>query len=174
MPSALSPWLMLRALRGRAGQVGRKAVAELGIDELGDLAVEKVGQVRDGVLERVHGEGDVAAVEMAAVQDLSAIGVDDGIVVRTIQLVLDDLPKEGQGVLEDSDDVRRAAKAIPVLKPALVAANGPRLPRSDAQAGGDALLAGMGLHGKKCGVKVLGIAGHGLHGKGADAGAQLR
>ena len=69
--SALRPWLI--AARGPvdAGQVGRQAVVVAGVDQQRHLAIQQVGHVGHGVFHAVHREGDVAAIEMAAVQDAS-------------------------------------------------------------------------------------------------------
>jgi hypothetical protein len=51
-----------------AGQVLRQAVVVSAVDQQRELAVHQVGEIGDGRFQGVHGEGDMAAVEMAAVQ----------------------------------------------------------------------------------------------------------
>ena len=50
-------------------QVRRQAVAVAAIDQQRHLPVEQIGQIGHGVFHAVHGKGDVAAVEVTAVQD---------------------------------------------------------------------------------------------------------
>ena len=85
---ALNPWCAARAPTG-ADQIGGQAVVGHRVAQHGHLPIEQVGDVGDGRLQAVHREGDVAAVEVAAVQDLVALGVDDGVVVDAVELGLE-------------------------------------------------------------------------------------
>ena len=82
-----------RRLRWRAGQVARQAVVVAGVDQQSELAIEQVGDVADQVLQAVHGEGDMAAVEVPAVQGALGFGVEQRVVVGAVQLDLDELPQ---------------------------------------------------------------------------------
>src|SRR5690606_22672090 len=68
----------------RAGQVARQTVVVAGVDQQGELAVEQVGDVGHQVLQAVHREGDVPAVEVATVQHALGVAVDDRVVVGAV------------------------------------------------------------------------------------------
>ena len=112
---ALKPWWAARSGVGARHQVRGQAVARPGVAEQRELAVEEVGDVRDGGLEPVHRERDVAAVEVAAVEDVAGVGVDERVVVRAVDLDLERAPHGGQRVEQHADHVRRAADRVAVL-----------------------------------------------------------
>src|SRR5690606_41592753 len=67
-------------------EVGRQALVRQRVVEQRELPVEQVGDVRDGRLERVGREAGVPAVEVAAVERLARLGVDDRVVVDAVEL----------------------------------------------------------------------------------------
>jgi hypothetical protein len=84
-----------RALATASGEVLRQSMVVLVVDQQGQLAVQQVGEIGHRGLQRVHGEGDVAAVEMPAVQHQFGITVDQRVVVGAVELVLDVLAHPG-------------------------------------------------------------------------------
>ena len=161
-----------RALAAGAGQVGRQAVVVARVHQQRQLAVQQVGQVGDGRLQRIHRHRDMAAVEMAAMQHALANRIDQRVVVGAVELVLDQLPQPGQRVFHDADDVRRAAQRVAILQPLLVA-RGAVARQVAAQALRHALLAGMRLGGEERLVEVVRVARAGDHVHRGDAGGQV-
>ncbi len=81
------------------------------------MPIEEIGDTRARGFERIHDEGNVSAVELAAVQNQARVDIDDRVVVDAVQLVLDVPPHPRQSVAHHADDVRRAAYGIPILQP---------------------------------------------------------
>ena len=132
------------ARRRRARQVARQAVVEVHVDQQRELPVHQIGQIGDRDFQRVHRERDMAAVEVAAVQHALVVGIDQRVVVRAVQLVLDVAAHPGQAHRAHADHVRRAADRIAVLQtmPRRVVAPG----QIGANPGGGFGLARVRLH----------------------------
>ncbi len=162
------------ALAGHAGQVGRQALAVAGVDQQRHLAVQQVGEVGHRVLHAVHGKGDVATVEVAAMQHTLAFGVDDGVVVGAVQLILDAVAEERQRVRQHADHVRRAADRITVLQALAVAFQLAGVLQVLAQPGRHVLHAGMRLHREQGFVEVVVVAVQRERGQRRDARDQAR
>ena len=159
-------------LAAGAGEVARQAAVELDVHQLGQLAIEQIGQVGHRRLHAVHGHGDVAAIEVAAVHHMLPLSVDEGVVIGAVEFVFDELAPPGQAVGHHPDDVGGAAQGVSVLQPVAVAG---QLARHQIrpQPGRDPLHAGMGLGRKQPLVEVEGIAPHGDADQGGDPGRQL-
>ena len=112
---ALNPWWVLRSSTS-PDEVGGQATALAGLAHEHELAVEQVGHVGHRDLERVHHEPDVAAVEVAAVDDALGLDVDDGVVADAVELDLDGGAAPAQRVDEDAEDVRGAADRVAILQ----------------------------------------------------------
>ena len=162
-----------RARPGGAGQVGGKAMVVAGIDNQRELAVQQVGHVGHRVLQRIHRERDMPAVEMAAMQDLFAFRVDQRIVVGAVEFGLDQLAQERQRVFQHADHMRCAAQRVPVLQPLLVARRTVAV-QVLAQALRHARLAGMRLGGEQHRIEMVGIAVAGQHVERRQPGGEPR
>ena len=121
------------------------------------MPVEQIGQVGHGVFQAVHGKSDVTAVEMAAMQNALAGGIDDRVVGGAVELILDKLTQPGKRVGEHADHVRRATNRVAVLQ-AFAVQRRALARQIFAQPRGHALLTAMGLYGKKRLVEMLGVA----------------
>ena len=53
------------------------------------LPVDQIGDVRDRDLEHVHRHARMAAVEIAAVQDIAGVGVEQRVVVGAVEFDLE-------------------------------------------------------------------------------------
>ena len=99
----------------------------------------------------------MAAVKVTAMQHVLAVGVDDGVVVGAVKLIVDQLAEKWQAVFEHPDNVGGAADRIAVLQAIAVArALGTRQVAPDAR--GYPLHAGMRLDRKQDLVEMIGVA----------------
>ncbi len=106
-----------RGTRGsRARQIARQAVVKIHVDQQRELPVHQIGQIGDRDFQRVHRERDMATVEVAAVQHALVVGIDQRIVVRAVQFVLDVAAHPRQGIARNADHMRRTANRIAVLQ----------------------------------------------------------
>src|ERR1039458_1121673 len=114
----------LEAVVGRRGreregnQVGWESVAHGWLAEQDQLAVKQVADVRDRVLQGVHGETDVSAVEVAPMEDLARLGINQRVVAGPIDLDLKGAAEPWEGVEEDPDHVWCTANRVPILESA--------------------------------------------------------
>jgi len=76
----LNPWWAAEFGFGEGHEVGRKSIAHGRLTQQHELAIEKVADVRHGDLECVHGKANMPAVEVAAMEDLARVGIDQGVV----------------------------------------------------------------------------------------------
>jgi hypothetical protein len=98
-----------------AGQVGGEAVVVELVDELGELREHELADVGDGEAGVVHGHADGGALEVAAVQRLAAVDVDDRVVVDGVDLALDGLGGGADDLDLGAEPLRRRAERVPVL-----------------------------------------------------------
>ena len=105
-----------RAILRRTSQVAWQPVIVLSVDKQRHLTIQQIGNVGDGVFHGVHDECDMAAVKMAAMQHEFMIRINNRIVIRAVEFRLDLTTKIGQCIIKHTDDMRRAANRIAVLK----------------------------------------------------------
>ncbi len=146
-----------RARSLHAGEIGRQAIVVTAIDQQGHLAIEQIGQIRNGIFHAVHRKRDMAAIEMPAVQNALALGIDDRIIVGAIEFVFDRLAQPRQRIRQNADHVRRTTDRIAVLQTLAVAR---RLIARQilAQPCSHALLARMRLDRKQSRIEMVGVA----------------
>jgi hypothetical protein len=140
-------------------QVRGEPAARLGHAEEAELAVDQVRDTGDRVLQTVHREGDVPAVEVAAVEHVAALGVDQRVVVDAVHLDLEGAERLLRGLDQDADHVGRAADRVAILEPL---GGGRRRVVIAAQIGADprrdALGPRVGLPGEEPRIEVAGVA----------------
>ncbi len=158
---------------GRTGQVGGQAVIVAWVCHQRELSVEQVSHAGHRRLQAVHREGDMAAVEMTAVQHALFVRIDQRIVVGAVQLGFDPLPRPIQRVFQNADHMRRAAQRIAVLQPVRVARR-VHVAKPAADRRSRTQLARMRFRRKKRRVEVIGIAIGRRDRAGGDRAAQPR
>ena len=160
------------ALALRRRQIGRQPLAVARVHQLGQLTIEQIGHIGHGILQAVHGKGDMPAVEVTAVKHTLLLGVDQWIVVGRIQLAFHQLAHERQGVFQHANHMRGAAQRIAILQAVRIAQR--RLGHQvRADAGRHALLTRVGLGGKQGLIKMVCIARNTHHIGRCDAAGQL-
>ena len=82
-----------------ADQRGAEPVAELGRHQQRDLDVDMLGEQAEMVAQLVHRDADILGEEIAGVEDLAAVRIDQRIVVGAIGLGLD-LPRRRREAVE--------------------------------------------------------------------------
>ncbi|MCY1428996.1 hypothetical protein D9M71_448970 [compost metagenome] len=87
-----------RSLFAGARQVTWQPMVVAHVHQQGELAVEQVGDVGYQCLEAVHGEGDMATVEVPAMQYPFGLSVDDRVVVGAIEFGFDEAAQPAQAV----------------------------------------------------------------------------
>ncbi|CAL5020803.1 unnamed protein product [Urochloa decumbens] len=98
-----------------AGQVGGEPVVVELVHQLGELREHELADVGDGEAGVVHGDTDGGALEVAAVERLAAVHVDDRVVVDRVDLALDGLGGGADDLDLGSQPLRRGAERVPVL-----------------------------------------------------------
>ena len=166
-----------RALERGTAEVAGQATVVAAVDQQCQLAVEQVSQVGDRRLEAIHHHRHMATVEVAAVENLAGLDIDQRIVVGAVELRLQEAAPPAEAVLDHADDVGRAARRVAVLQTRRVDWRGVdfrrrRVGQIIAQPLGHAGLTGMRLGGEQIGIEVVGVAFQRLHAEGGDARAQ--
>ena len=97
-------------------QVARQSPIGLGIDQEHHLTVAQVGYGSQRRFQPVHGKGDMTPVKIAAHQNPARLGIENGIVVGRIGLRLHPFFDPDQGIVQNSQHLRRAAQGVRVLQ----------------------------------------------------------
>uniref|UniRef100_A0A804U8N8 Uncharacterized protein n=1 Tax=Zea mays TaxID=4577 RepID=A0A804U8N8_MAIZE len=163
-----------------AGQVGGEPVVVELVDELGELREHELADVGDGEAGVVHGHADGGALEVAAVQRLAAVDVDDRVVVHGVDLALDGLGGGADDLDLGAQPLRRRAERVPVLlglqqRVQLVQLLGLLHEGAAIQ---DVLHDGRGLDGPRVVLQLVGqvvrVLGLAVHDLAEDGGQDLR
>ncbi len=99
-----------------AHEIGRQSAVVLGGHQEHHLPVGHIGDRGQRSLERVHGEGHVSAIEIAAHERHPRFGIEDRIVVGTVGFDGDPLGYPAQGIVQNTRNLGRAADGVGVLK----------------------------------------------------------
>ena len=99
---------------GKRDQVFRKIV-EFSVDYDLRLFIRQIADVRKRDAQVIAGGADVSAVKIAGVVKLFRIDVDEGIVVRGVELFFNPLPRNPKRIAQNAVYLRRAANGIAVL-----------------------------------------------------------
>jgi hypothetical protein len=110
---ALEP--VVQAGVAAAGQVGGETVVVELVHELGELREHELADVGDGEAGVVHGHTDGGALEVASVERLATVDVDDRVVVDGVDLALDGLGGGADDLDLRAEPLRRRAERVPVL-----------------------------------------------------------
>src|SRR5690606_2658199 len=102
------------ALRDQvAGQTTVRAL----VAQQSQLTIEEISDVRDACLQGVHNLAHVTSIEVAAVQSLACLRVEQWIVIAAIEFYFDGVAARHQVVQKNAYDVGSAANRITILKP---------------------------------------------------------
>ena len=82
------------------------------VQQVVELAFGRHGHAGHGHLDLVLLHGDIVAVEVSAVIDVGAVHVDDGVVVRRLQFLLNDAPRVLQRLGHGTVDLGYAAQGV--------------------------------------------------------------
>jgi hypothetical protein len=96
-----------REKRGKAGE-GR-------IDQFLDSSFRNPSQFRNDDSQKIEGKSDRFAVKVTAIEDLSLIGKDEGIVRGRIDLDFKRLSSKGQGIPDGAVNLRDTPEGIGIL-----------------------------------------------------------
>ena len=109
-------------------------------------------------LQQIHRHAGMSAVEIAAVQTLAGGGIEQRIVVGTVDFGFQQRANEGEGIEQHADDMRGAADGIMVLDSAVVfgLAAGIFDVLGDPAVAGE--LAGMGLGQEEALIEMPAVA----------------
>ncbi|RMS12693.1 hypothetical protein ALP75_200484 [Pseudomonas syringae pv. actinidiae] len=162
-----------RPLGAGPRQVARQAVVVALVHQQRQLPVEQVRDVGHQGFQAVHRKGNVPAVKMPAVQHTLGFGIDNRVVIGTVQFDLDERTQPVQAVGQHAQHMRCAAQRIAILQ---------AMQRGGWRVDGQVLtqprrhlhLARMRLGGEQALVEVLWIALQRHHIHRGDAGGQLQ
>ncbi|KAF7079413.1 hypothetical protein CFC21_083648 [Triticum aestivum] len=162
-----------------ASQVGGQPVVVELVDELRELREHELANVGDGETGVVHGHTDGRALEVAAMERLATVDVDDGVVVDGVDLALDGLGGRPDDLDLGAEPLRRRAERVPVLLGLELRVNLVDLlgVAHEGAAGQDVLHDGRGLDGARVVLElvgeVVGELGLAVHHLAEDGGQDL-
>jgi hypothetical protein len=174
---ALEPVVQARVAAAR--QVGGQPVVVELVDQLGELGEHELADVGDGEAGVVHGHADRGALEVAAVQRLATVDVDDRVVVDRVDLSLDGLGGGADDLDLGAEPLRRRAERVPVLLRLQQRVHGVHLlgVLHEGAAIQDVLHDGSGLDGPRVVLELVGkvvrVLGLAVHHLAEDGGQDL-